>query len=41
VLSNEARLGLTLILTAWEFKKPFFVKKEKKISRGWLKQNIF
>jgi hypothetical protein len=30
---------LTLILTAWEFKKPFFVK--MKISPGWLKQNIF
>jgi hypothetical protein len=27
------------ILTAWEFKKPFFVK--MKISPGWLKQNIF
>jgi hypothetical protein len=26
---------LTLILTAWEFKKPL------KISPGWLKQNIF
>jgi hypothetical protein len=30
---------LTLILTAWKFKKPFFVK--MKISPGWLKQNIF
>jgi hypothetical protein len=30
---------LTLILTAWEFKKAFFVK--MKISPGWLKQNIF
>jgi hypothetical protein len=31
--------GLTLTLTAWEFKKPFFVK--IKISPGWFKQNIF
>jgi hypothetical protein len=31
-------LHLTLILTAWEFKKPFLVK--IKISPGWLKQNI-
>jgi hypothetical protein len=30
---------LTPILTAWEFKKPFFVK--MKISPGWLRQNIF
>jgi hypothetical protein len=29
---------LTQILTAWEFKKPFFVK--MKISIGRLKQNI-
>jgi hypothetical protein len=28
-----------LILTAWEFKKPFFVK--MKINPGWLKLNIF
>jgi hypothetical protein len=30
---------LTLILTAWKFKKPFFVKMQ--ISPGWLKQRIF
>jgi hypothetical protein len=30
--------SLTLILTAWEFKKAFFVK--IKISIEWLKQNI-
>jgi hypothetical protein len=30
---------LTLILTAREFKKPFFVK--MKTSPGWLKKNIF
>jgi hypothetical protein len=32
-------LPLTLSLTAWEFKKLFFV--EIKISQEWLKQNIF
>jgi hypothetical protein len=31
-------LDLTLILTAWEFQKAFFVK--MKISPRWLKQNI-
>jgi hypothetical protein len=31
--------SLIQIITAWEFKKPFFVK--MKISPGWLKQNIF
>jgi hypothetical protein len=30
---------LALILTAWEFKKPFFFVKMK-ISPGWLRQNI-
>jgi hypothetical protein len=42
VLSEPPSCGtvpLTLILTAWEFKKAFFVK--MKISPGWLKQNIF
>jgi hypothetical protein len=37
-LRESWHLALTLILTAWEFKKPFFVK--MKISPGWLKQNI-
>jgi hypothetical protein len=32
-------IWITLILTAWEFKKPFFVK--MKLSPGWFKQNIF
>jgi hypothetical protein len=36
---NSKTYRLTLILTAWEFKKPFFIK--MKISPGWLKQNIF
>jgi hypothetical protein len=31
-------LTLTLILTAWEFKKPFL---KMKLSPGWLTQNIF
>jgi hypothetical protein len=40
--STHSRSGvrtlLTLILTAWEFKKAFTVK--MKISPGWVKQNI-
>jgi hypothetical protein len=32
-------LFLTLLLNAWEFKKPFFIKVKK--SPGWLGQNIF
>jgi hypothetical protein len=34
----EGKMRLTLILTAWEFKKPFC---KMKISPRWLKQNIF